>query len=102
MMSKQFNFTRKSKGAFRSQRTVQFKEKLGVTVRSNGSSRSTVKMKRRLIETMRLSRDHPINDGGLRCVHVCVKRRVVSSRALGGLDLIRGPLVAMNLNRYNS
>ena len=48
-------------------------------------------MKHRLIETIRLSRDHPINDGGLRCVHVvCVKRRDISSRAL---DLHRAVLI---------
>ena len=40
-------------------RTVIFKEKFGVTVGSNGPSRSMVPMKRRLIESLRLSRDHP-------------------------------------------
>ena len=48
VVSKQFVFTRKSKGKFHSRRTILFKEKLGVTVRSNGSSQSTVLMKRPL------------------------------------------------------
>ena len=49
---KQFDFTQKSKGIFYVAKNIQFIEKLGVTVGSNGPLRSTVQMKRNLIETV--------------------------------------------------
>ena len=47
VVSRQFDFVQKSKGKFHSRRIVLFKEKLGVTVGSNGPSQSMVQMKRR-------------------------------------------------------
>ena len=47
-VSRQFDFTRKSKGKFPSQRKLGFIEELGVTVGSNGPSRSTVQITRQL------------------------------------------------------
>ena len=82
MVSKKFDFTKKFKGVLRSRRTVLFKEKRGVTVRSNDSSRLTVTMKYRLIKMMLLNNDRLIGDGASGCIHVeCVKSRVVSSHA---------------------
>ena len=42
VVSRQFDFTRKSKGKFSSRKTFGFIDELGVTVGSNGRSRSTV------------------------------------------------------------
>ena len=56
------------------------KYKLGVTVDPADASRSTVVMRRLLIETMRLNHIRSITDGGLSFVHIArVKRRVYSS-----------------------
>ena len=49
VVSRQFDFTQKSKGTFPLRRTIGFIEELGVTVGSNGPSRSTVQMTRRLV-----------------------------------------------------
>ena len=49
VVSRQFDFTRKSKGQFPSRRTFRFIEKLGVTIGSNGPSRSMVQMMHRLV-----------------------------------------------------
>ena len=68
---------------FSVRRIVLFKEKRDVTIRSNGSSRSMVAMKCRLIETMLLNGDRPIRNGASGCIHVeRVKSRVVSSHVL--------------------
>ena len=70
MVSKQFNFTRKSKGSVSVTKNGEFIEKRGVIIGSNGPSRSTAVMTHRLIEMVRLSCIRPIGDGGLMCVHV--------------------------------
>ena len=49
VVSRQFNVTRKSKGVLPSRIMVLFIKILGVTVRSNGPSRSTIEMTRRLV-----------------------------------------------------
>ena len=48
VVSRQFDFTRKSKGVFPFRRTFYLKRKRGVTVHSTVASRSTVTMERRL------------------------------------------------------
>ena len=97
MVSKQFDFTQKSKCVLRLRRTVLFKEKRGVTVRSNGSSRSTIVMKCHLIEIMLLNNDRPIADGALGCIHVKrVKSRVISSHAS---DLHRAVWIESEVHR---
>ena len=64
------NFSKVQGRVFLLRRSRYLKEKLGLTVRWRGASRSTVSMKCRLIETVRLSRIRPINDQRLRWVHV--------------------------------
>ena len=49
VVSRQFDFTQKFKGGSQSQRIVLFIRILGITVGSNGPSRSTVQMMRLLI-----------------------------------------------------
>ena len=49
VVSRQFDFTRKSKGDFPSQRTFGLEKELGVTVGCNCSSRSTIRITRRLV-----------------------------------------------------
>ena len=49
VVSRQFDFTQKSKGNVSVVKNIKFIEKLGVTVGSNGPSRSTAEMIRRLV-----------------------------------------------------
>ena len=49
VVSRQFDFTRKSKGVLSSRRTVLFIKILGITVGSKDPSRSTAEMMRRLV-----------------------------------------------------
>ena len=49
VVSRQFDFTQKSKGEFPSRRTFGFIEELGVTVGSNDPSRATVQKTRLLM-----------------------------------------------------
>ena len=60
------NFSKIQGRNFRSRRTVYLKGKLGVTVDLMDSSRSTVAMRRPLIESSRLSLVCSIDDEGLR------------------------------------
>ena len=60
------NFSKIQRRSFHSRRTVYLNRKLGVTVDLMDSSRSTVMMRRLLIEPSRLSPKHSIGDEGLR------------------------------------
>ena len=70
VVSRQFDFTQKSKGKFRFTKNIEFIEKRVVSVGSNSPSQSTAEITCRLIETVRLSHIHLIGDGRLMFVHV--------------------------------
>ena len=91
VVSKEFDFTPKSKGQVRSRRTVLFKEKLGVTVRSNCPSWSTAEMMRRLIKTVRLS-----------CIRSIVWRRDASIHHVRWIFIKQSWLIIRSIGRYES
>ena len=97
MVSRQFDFTQKSKGKFPFEEQFLFIQELGVAVGFELPLRSTVEMKRRLIEMMRLSCIPSIPDGALGCVHVArVKRRVDSSISWIFIERSRSILGSIN------
>ena len=77
VMSRQFDFTRKSKGKFLSRRTYSFIEYFGRNRRINGLIAINDTDDMSIDESTRLSRIRSITNEGLRCVHV-VRRREAS------------------------
>ena len=66
VVSRQFNYIENSRAVFYVEEQFNLKGNLGLTIDLMDSSRSTVAMKRMLIETVRLSRIRSITNGGLR------------------------------------
>ena len=83
VVSRQFNFTRKSKGKFPSRRAFGFYRRIGRNHRINGLIAINRWGDTSFGESVRLSRERPITNRASRCVHVArVKRFVDSSHPL--------------------
>ena len=70
VVSRQFDFTRKSKGKFRFTKNTLIYRRIGRNRQINGRIAINGPDKGPVDESSRLSRERPIGDGGLRCAHV--------------------------------
>ena len=70
VVSRQFDYVDNSRATFFVEKQFNLKGNLGVTVDLTDSSRSTIAMRRLLIESSWLSPEQSIDDEGLRFVHV--------------------------------
>ena len=93
VVSKQFNFTQKSKGVFVHEEQFYLKRKRGITVRSTVDSRSMVTMERLLVNRCFYLM---IVDEGSRCIFIAWRRKCVDS--LWALDLHRAVLIDLKVH----
>ena len=98
VVSRQFDFTRKSKDNISVAKNIEFIEELGVTVGSNGLITINGPDEASLGESVRLSRERPIGDGASTVSHIA--RFEETCRLIRPLDF--NPTIAINLYCYNS